>query len=188
MLAEPDPTIGLVGLVPFVGALVGLVFIWLGQLPRAVTTLGATAAVFVLWMFAITVPQADRFQNSQAFIAVIERLSQGPANVSSFRYFRPSMVFYGHQPVSKLWNEQEVADFFDQHPKDAFLYTMEEQMSLLAPCLPRDVAVVESHRRLVKGGKVLLLGRPSDEPRWQAGGARSPRLGRTSNATNESSR
>ena len=34
LLAEPDPTIGLVGLVPLAGALVGLVFLWRRAAPR----------------------------------------------------------------------------------------------------------------------------------------------------------
>ena len=119
-------------------------------------------------MFGVTVPQADRCQNSQAFIETIERQRAGPAHVASFRYFRPSMVFYGHQPVSKLVAAEDVPQFFAEHPQDAFLYTMDEQMPNLAPLLPRDVTVLETHRRLIKGGKVLLLGRAADLPLWPA--------------------
>ncbi len=102
LLAEPDWTLGLVGLAPLAGAMLGMWFTWKKDAPRAAWSLGISSAVFVLWMFGVTVPQADQFQNSQAFVDTIEEQSDGPAHVATFRYFRPSMVFYGHQPVTKL--------------------------------------------------------------------------------------
>ncbi len=177
VLVEPDWTLGLAGLVPLAGALAGMWFTWRCDAVRAVRSLGITSAAFALWVFGVTVPQADRFQNSQAFVEMIDELSAGPARVASFRYFRPSMVFYGHQPVTKLRAAEDVAAFFGEHPRDAFLYTLDEQLPALAGLLPGDVTVLESHRRLFKSGKILLLGRASDVPRWPSGAQGQHRLG-----------
>ena len=179
LLVEPDPTLGLVGLVPAIGAVVGMCFIWRGDAKRAVAALGLTSAIFVLWLFGLTVPRADRFQNSEAFVDTIDQLSDGPASVASFRYFRPSMVFYGRQPVTKLREPEDAGAFFSEHPQNAFLYTMDEQMPKLSKLLPSDVTVLETHRRLFKSGKILLLGRASDVPRWPTGGESENRLGQS---------
>ena len=80
--------------------------------------------------------------------------------MATFRYFRPSMVFYGHQPVAKLPEPADVAQFFASHPTDAFFYTVDEQMPALDGKLPSDVVVLERHRRLFLPGETLLLGRP----------------------------
>ena len=179
LLLEPDWTLGLAGLVPLAGALTGIWFTWQRDSARAAASLGISSAVFMLWAFGVTLPRADRYQNSQSFVDTIDQLSDGPANVASFRYFRPSMVFYGHQPVTKLPEPEDVGAFFDSHPQDAFLYTMDEQMPKLSKLLPPDVVVLETHRRLFKSGKILLLGRATDTPRWPTRANAEHRLGQS---------
>jgi 4-amino-4-deoxy-L-arabinose transferase-like glycosyltransferase len=168
VLAEPNWALGLAGLVPLVGALVGLWFVGRWQLSRAAIALGVTAAALSLFLSGVTVLEADRFHNTQQFVDAIAEQSAGPAQVASFRYFRPSMVFYGHRPISKLAVAEDVPEFFRTHPQDAFLYTLDEQMPKLSKLLPADVTVLETHRPLFKRGKILLLGRAADTPRWPA--------------------
>jgi len=77
------------------GAVAGMWLTWSGRLSGAATSLGFTAAALALWVSGVSVVQADRFQNTQSFVDTINQLSDGPAQVASFRYFRPSLVFYG---------------------------------------------------------------------------------------------
>ena len=137
-------------------------------------TLGASAVVFSLWAFGVTVGQFDGFQNAPSFVATIDAHRSGPASVATFRYFRPSMVFYGHQPVAKLPEPADVGQFFAAHPTGAFLYTVDEHMPALADQLPSDVVILERHRRLFLPGETLLLGRAPAQA--ATGAAPSPTL------------
>jgi 4-amino-4-deoxy-L-arabinose transferase-like glycosyltransferase len=151
--------LGMVGLVPLVGGLVCLFFSWRCQARQSVRMLGLTAIVFSIWLFGVTVGQFDSFQTAPRFVETIEGNRSGSAHVATFRYFRPSMVFYGHQPVAKLPAPSDVAEFFAAHPTDAFLYTVDEHMGDLTDQLPADVVVLEKQRRLFLPGQTLLLGR-----------------------------
>jgi 4-amino-4-deoxy-L-arabinose transferase-like glycosyltransferase len=157
-LARVAP-LGMAGLVPLIGGLACLFFTWRGQARQSIRMLGLTAVGFTVWLFGFSVGQFDRFQSSPAFIAAIDSNTAGEPHVASFRYFRPSMVFYGHQTVGKLPEPADVGQFFADHPTDAFVYTVDEQMTELSKQLPADVIVLERRQRLFLPGQSLLLGR-----------------------------
>ena len=157
-LARVAP-LGMAGLVPLLGGLLCLFYTWRCQARQSIRTLGLTAVMFTIWLFGVSVGQFDAFQTAPQFIAAIDSHTAGEPHVSSFRYFRPSMVFYGHQPVGKLPEAADVAHFFAEHPTDAFVYTVDEQMPELAKQLPADVVVLERRPRLFLSGQTLLLGR-----------------------------
>jgi 4-amino-4-deoxy-L-arabinose transferase-like glycosyltransferase len=165
LLAQPDWTIGLVGLAPLVGGMVGLVLVCRSQFVRAAQSLAVTAVVLVVWLFGQTAVEADRFQTADEFVDMIHQVGGGQETVASFEYFRPTMVYYGQHPVATLKQPQDVADFFREHPQGAFLYTLDEKLPKLADALPPEVTVLMEHRRLFKSGKVLLFGRKSDVAR-----------------------
>ncbi|HEY1786369.1 MAG TPA: glycosyltransferase family 39 protein [Pirellulales bacterium] len=170
-LARVAP-LGLAGIVPLIGGLLCLFYTWRCQARQSIRTLGLTAVVFTVWLFGFSVGQFDRFQTAPQFIAAIDSHTSGEAHVATFRYFRPSMVFYGHRPVGKLPEAADVASFFADHPTDAFVYTVDEQMPELEKQLPADVVVLKRRPRLFLPGQTLLLGRA---PATAANDAPSPR-------------
>jgi len=151
--------LGLAGAVPLVGGLCCLFYTYRHQARQAIRMLGMTAVAFCIWLFGFSVGQFDRFQTSGEFIAAIDNQATGEPHVATFRYFRPSMVFYGHHPVGKLEAAGDVAAFFASHPTDAFVYTVDEQLPELERALPADVVVLERKPRLFLLGQTLLLGR-----------------------------
>ena len=171
----PVAPLGLAGLVPLLGGLLCLFYTWRRQARQSIRTLGLTAVVFTVWLFGVTVGQFDTFQTAPRFIAAIDSHASGEPHVSTFRYFRPSMVFYGRRPVGKLTEPADVARFFAAHPTDAFVYTVDEQMPELAKQLPADVVILERQRRLFLPGQTLLLGRASlDRRHRRRSGAKPP--------------
>jgi len=157
-LARVAP-LGMAGLIPLIGGLLCLFYTWRCQARQSIRTLGLTAVLFTIVLFGVSVGQFDSFQTAPGFIATIDSHTSGEPHVATFRYFRPSMVFYGHHPVGKLPEAADVASFFAAHPTDAFVYTVDEQMPELSKQLPADVVVLERQRRLFLPGQTLLLGR-----------------------------
>ena len=69
-------------------------------------------------LFGIGAAYVDRYQDSPALAAhIVDNTLPGeqPA-IASFRYFRPSFVFYTDQPVAKLESPADVQAFFASDP------------------------------------------------------------------------
>jgi hypothetical protein len=64
-----------------------------------------------------------------------------------------------------------VRRFFASHPEAAFVLTTDEGYELLSSSLPRDVTVVATHRRFLRRGNAVLLGRT---PQARAAAAEAP--------------
>jgi hypothetical protein len=115
-------------------------------------------------VLAVAGPYVDRYQESPHFARRISQVSGAAAPaVGSFRHFRPSYVYYTAGPVAQLHSADEVAAFFDSHPRAAFVITNDAQYESLRANLPTDVVVLESRRRLQGKGQALLLGRSQQQ-------------------------
>jgi len=153
--------LGAVGLIPLVAAVVGLIACRRGNVRAAAWTLASMGMLLVLAIFGFGASYVDRYQVSPALAeAIAEATPTGkqPA-IASYRFFRPSFVFYTDRPVDEFRDPEQVTAFFAAHPADAFLITTDERIEQLESSLPPGVAVLEVRRRFLQEGNVLLLGR-----------------------------
>jgi len=154
-----ERTPALVGVILLVGATLGL---WFSERGRTRSSLAAMAVMSVLFctgLLAFAVLPIDAHQNSQMLADFTRRHSEGSPHLASHNYLPPSLVYYGRQPIERLSAGKEISEFFQTHPKDAFLVTTDKHYEGLASQLPPDVIVLTRDRRFLKKGQVLLLGR-----------------------------
>ncbi len=162
---EDDWILAVAGLIPLVAAAVGIICSERGQVRRAAWTMAALGMALCLAMFGFGAARVDRHQMSSplaAAIAAATPAGQEPS-IGSFHYFRPSFVFYAGREIEQLRRPDEVQAFFLAHPGSAFLITTDERLDRLESSLPGDVAILDSRRRFLQKGNVLLLGRRTTE-------------------------
>ncbi len=156
----------------YVWSLVGLPLVvaaataWLcherGRCSAAAYTLATAAPLFVVALLGLAAVRVDRFQTTPPLAARLRSVSDAAGEVvlGSYEYFRPSLVFYTEQPIAEFNQPADIRDFFVQHPGQAYLITMDEPYrERLASILPPDVVILDSSRRFLQSGQVLLLGR-----------------------------
>jgi 4-amino-4-deoxy-L-arabinose transferase-like glycosyltransferase len=158
--------LGAIGLVPLTAAIVGLVFCQRDLVRPSLWTMAALGGALTVLLFSVAVGYVDPLQDSPLLAREIAaRTPNGrPAPVASFHHFRPSLVFYVEQPIAKYESPAEVEKFFAEHPGSAFMLTTDSQLETLRSALPRDISVLATHRRFLRPGSVVLLGRASEEP------------------------
>ncbi len=156
-----DWALGLAGLIPLVAAVVGWVATRRGQVRAAAYTIAGLGMVMVLAIFAVGAPYVDRYQITPTLAEKIAGATPHGAQpaIGSYRFFRPSFVFYFGQPVDEFRGPEEVTAFFAEHPDAAFLITTDERIEQLDSALPPGVAVLDKRPRFLQDGNVLLLGR-----------------------------
>ncbi len=159
---DDDWILGAVGMIPLVAAIVGWRMSEQRHVRGAMVTLATLGVTLSITLFGIGAPYVDRYQDSPALAAHIvdNALPHEQSAIASFRYFRPSFVFYTDQSVAKLESPAAVAAFFASDPH-AYLLTTESQLETLREDLPADVTVVERRRRFLRSGNIILLGRKS---------------------------
>ena len=149
-----------VGLIPLAAAVVGWFFCQRGKAVYGAATLAGLGVVLWITVFGFVAVYVDGYQESPAFARrIAEESAGGQAAVAAFRHFRPSYVFYTERVVEHYKTPQEVHAFFAAHAEDAFLITNDQQYKELGGVLPSDVTILDSRRRLLQPGQVLLLGR-----------------------------
>ncbi|KKK56836.1 hypothetical protein LCGC14_3060530, partial [marine sediment metagenome] len=168
--------LGALGLIPLAAAVTGWVFCRRGQAGHAAATLAGLGVVLWIAVFGFAAVVVAPYQESPAFARRIaaETPRGATAAVGSFHHFRPSYVFYTQRVVERIQTPDEVRSFFAAHVHGAFVITNDGQFERLRGRLPGDVTVLDSRRRLLQRGNVLLLGRarPSataTKPRVEAG-------------------
>lgn len=155
--------LGAIGLVPLAAAIAGLLYCQRGQIRNALWTMAALGSAMILLLFSVAAGYVDQLQDSPMFARDISQHTPAgsQAAIASFHHFRPSLVFYVEQPIAKFESPDEVQKFFAEHPTTAFMLTTDSQLETLRPALPGDVSVLSTHRRFLRSGNVVLLGRSS---------------------------
>jgi 4-amino-4-deoxy-L-arabinose transferase-like glycosyltransferase len=160
-----DFILGAIGLVPLIAAVLGWVYSERERVRGAVGTLSVLAVALPIALFGFGAAYVDRYQDSPPLARrIADATSPGhePA-IGSFRYFRPSFVFYTDRQVQKLDSADAVHSFFAAHARDSFVLTTDTQLVKLRPNLPSDVGVLASCPRFLRAGNVVLLGRSSPD-------------------------
>ena len=157
---KDDWILGAVGVIPLGAAIVGWRLSEQRRVQGAMVTLAALGVTLSIALFGIGAPYVDRYQDSPALAAhIVDNTPSGEqAAIASFRYFRPSFVFYTDQRVAKLESPAAIEAFFATDPR-GYLLTTERELEALRGDLPSDVQVVESRRRFLRSGNIVLLAR-----------------------------
>lgn len=162
-LVPGEQLIGLPGLVLVAAGVVG--WRWSVRRPAlAAWGLAAASIVFVSLMFSFSAVRVGRHQNGAPLARLARRSLSSAAELATFEFDLPSLVFYAGGRVPKLVQPPQVADLFARSPQ-ACLVTSGEQFRRLGAVLPDDVVVLARQPRFLQGGEVLLLGRATETAR-----------------------
>jgi 4-amino-4-deoxy-L-arabinose transferase-like glycosyltransferase len=149
--------VGLVGLAPLVGGILGMVLLSRGSGGRVVATWGAAAVLLCVGMFAGAAVSASRHQNSAALVDLI-RIQSDEVHLATFAHSESSVVYYAGSRVERFFNGADVKRFFERSPT-AYLITNTDRWGELQVHLPPDAAIVARQPRFLKGGEALLVAR-----------------------------
>jgi 4-amino-4-deoxy-L-arabinose transferase-like glycosyltransferase len=170
LLLPGDEWLFLIGAVPLLGATLAYVAAQREQRPRAIRILATSAFAFVLLMVAIAPSRIGLHQDSPK-LAEAARHAAGSTDIklATFNYFSPNLVFYAGQPIQRLRQADEIAQFFEQHPR-GFLVTRSDKLNRLTEAMEHTpLQEVTRHRSFLRNHDLVLLGRPEivaqrDEP------------------------
>ncbi len=164
--------LGLVGLIPLLGALVALTFQRKQQFLAAARTVAVTAAMFTTAMFGWAVLRVDRHQESRLLLTMIERAGGRP-QIGAFGRLEPTWVFYGGRPIDELTLDPAVAaqptgpwkpkprplapEFFGSG-QDRFIITTDRRWDQLRAALPTQATVLAECPLFLRRERLLLIG------------------------------
>lgn len=172
--------LGVVGLIPLVGAVAGLVLSSIGRSRQAGIVLGTAAVAFSTVVFGFVTLRVDRHQESHLLFNAIAQRSENP-RIGAFGCLESTWVFYAKRPIRELTlNASEQAAGFEQSVNqpdwvpapptdvktffasgDAFLITSRRHLERLKPELPDDVEVLAEAQYFLKRDQLLVIGRRS---------------------------
>lgn len=163
--APGEEWLGTIGLIPLLGAITTIVLSERGRVRMAVATFIVFAAAFSTAMFGWAVLRVDQFQNAEQMAQVMQENASGEPEVAGYRCFRPSWVYYTHQQVSRIGDENPAdARAYLESSRDTFLLTEADRLDELKKVLPEDVEVLLRRPRFLKDGELILLGRRMSGP------------------------
>ena len=167
--------LGILGLIPLLGALVAVRFQRTQRFPQAAWSVAVTAVAFTTALFGWAVVRVDRHQQNQLLLAAIER-SGGSPRVGAFGRLEPTWIFYGGRPVDELTLEQDdsanppnawkpkprlaAAKFFGQG-ENRFIITTNRSWGQLREVLPPTAAVLAECPLFLRKDRLLLIGTPT---------------------------
>ena len=173
-LMPGEEILGLVGLIPLIGGIIGLWATETGRRSVAASTLLATALLLGLSLFAWAAPRVDRRQNSPRVAAWLNELSPETKPIlTTVGHFEESLLFYCDQPIESFSHPDQLKAFFHDHPYDGFLLTTGDLLPHVQEHLPIGVIELRRAPRFMKAGELVLVGREKP-PHGQSGTDRSP--------------
>ncbi len=168
--------LGVLGVVPLLGATIGLWYMGRGRHREAARVFATAAVVFATTLFGFCLLRVDRHQQYGVLLEAITRRSDAP-KVASYRILEPTWVFYGGRPIAQLAQDSVPAarvhrqdampaDHFFGDGRDRFIITTEAAWEKeLRDSLPAHAAVIAECPRFLKKGRLLLIGRAANEVR-----------------------
>ncbi len=161
MVALPGESwIGVVGLAPLVGGAVATVLYDRHRRDAALATFTVSAAVLMLALFAVAGPAVNRHNSAPRIVAAWSANASPIAPLATFRHLDPSEAYYAGRMVKYCINADDVKQFFASAPEACMVVRTDEYLAA-APALPNDVVVLDRRDRFLKGGELLMLGRPN---------------------------
>ena len=149
--------LGVLGLIPLVGAAVSLYFSERDDARKAALSFAAMAVLLSTGILGWMTGQIDRHQQSDRILSAIRQLPQ-PSEIASYGCLEPSWVFYARQPITEL--QQEPRDFLAAGPHRCVI-TTDDRWKELQPELPAGVTRLAEVPYFLKDERLVLLGWPA---------------------------
>lgn len=171
--------LGMAGLIPLIGAVLGLVFFETDRVRSAGIAFGVMSVALTTFLFGFAINRVDRHQQNDVLLAAIEQNSPNP-HVGAFGCLEPTWVYYGGRPIDELtlsasnrtstdrgeWKPKprpSAADFFC-NGEDRFIITTDHHWEQLRPTLPTEAIVLAECPLFLKDDRLLLIGARSPAP------------------------
>ncbi|MEK6249706.1 MAG: glycosyltransferase family 39 protein [Planctomycetales bacterium] len=156
--------LGVVGLIPLVGAVVCLSMWRRGKVWQMATAFSISAIVLMVAIFGVGVVIVDRHRYS---FVLLEKVKQrGPdTQIGAFGGFEPSLVFYAGRHIQSVTdntrsNKRKIPtiESFLSGNQDAVLITTGRYYDRIAQQLPEDIEILCTVPRFLKNDTLILLG------------------------------
>jgi hypothetical protein len=164
--------LGLLGLIPLAGGIICFAQLERSMTRAAAITFAGSAAVFILFLFAVGAVRVASHQRNHVVLEAIDA-HPGRPRVASFGCLEPSWVFYGRRPIEELtphaatWVERNgrwvrrpsssVGSFLES-ASNAFIITRDDHLERLRGSLPPDYGVVAEAPHFLRKGRLVLIG------------------------------
>jgi 4-amino-4-deoxy-L-arabinose transferase-like glycosyltransferase len=158
-LLPGEAVLAVVGVVLLVG---GGVAVWLSEsqrTTRAAHCLGATAVVFAVVVFGFGAERVSRHMTSSPFAETVAAMSDD-AQLTTFKFFEPSLVFYRAAQIERCGSSEEV-DTLLNDPAPTFVITTDDRVDEIAAVASGRLVEVSRQRRFLRPGELVLLGPPA---------------------------
>lgn len=151
--------LGVLGLIPVVGAIIAIKLVEQEQRKNALKTLVATALLLAFILVGVAAPRMQPYQDSPLFIEEAKRRAKSDnVEIATFRYFEPSVAFYAGKTVVTLDTAREVADFLGRY-NNGFVITQATSLNELREELRSNISELSRQRNFMHGRELILLGR-----------------------------
>jgi 4-amino-4-deoxy-L-arabinose transferase-like glycosyltransferase len=147
--------LGAVGLVLVIG---GAAYGWAvcrRRLDRAMAVLALTSIAFLVAVFGLAAVRVDRHQVAERLFAAI-RAADPAAEVQTYRYTRPSLVFYAGRSVPHCGDPQALIAAAERHPR-LTLITSDDFAPEVERLQPGRFQVVARYPKFLKRGEIVVL-------------------------------
>jgi 4-amino-4-deoxy-L-arabinose transferase-like glycosyltransferase len=163
-----ESILGLMGVIPMVGAVATAVWHSHHQQKRVIAAMCVTAVCFSLAFFGWGAVRVSKHQNSPSLMAMIElnlddRATETP-RIGTFHHPASSLTFYAGKPVKPCKDFAAVNELLNESTakNPVFIVTSESNYEeTLKGNLPVDVKVLYRENRFLKNEKIVVLGRES---------------------------
>ena len=157
-LLPGERLVGLPGLIPLVGGLMGLVFFELRKFRRSIIVVAGASVLTSTLIFGFVAMRISRFQNSEPLARIAKQLSGEKPKVASMSVFSSSFVYYLGTPVEPLTDVDQFKAFVAREPSGFVILTNTAYWHA-KQWLPADFAPLEREQRFLKDDELLLIGR-----------------------------
>lgn len=120
LLLPGEELLATVGIIPFLGGLVGLILVLRAERAAATFVMAATAIALTTAMFGFAAPRVSTHQQNVALFELIRRQSQNP-QIASYGVLESTWVYYAKQPIHELLldlepNPRDSSTLLRRHP------------------------------------------------------------------------
>ena len=152
--------IGIIGLVPILGAICGWRFTRLGQRGHVINITAFIGGSLSLLLSVVVAPQIGHIATPKALLHSMEENKIPQASVASFQTTPPSLVFYSGGPVTTLRTQADVKNHLTSQ-RNTSLIVDRRKLHLLNRSIPKSHGIV-SEAHTVSSRDLVLIG-PVDE-------------------------
>lgn len=166
--------IGLLGLIPMLGAVVGGLLLRRFRWDWAIRAFALTAILFACGLFGFASQGVSRHQRNDALFRAARAVSAAP-QFAAYGRFEPSWVFYARQPVRMLSRKEAPAvGRFLSEDGDRFVVMAERDWRAIRSSLPPEAAVLAQVPYFMRRDQLLLIGRQRNPSQPWATAANGP--------------